>query len=339
MSSSEVREKYNELNQKAYEDEEKLSFFDDPNALTSAQMFAIKVLQFDHPSMVKASHERIDDDVIIVEAGGQEFDTAKLEEYYNVPNVSKAWSEDSTRVLDFACGTGNVARALAGYVKEVVGVDISQSPVDVFNKRAADNGVPKEEMRAYAMDILSDDQIKNDEILLANGKFDLATCSMSYHHIPDIDHATKRIGSLLKKGGWYFVMDFEAHAHHHHHGHQGAEHHHHHHHDQTKEHHGQATAGSPEPDPVLIKGDKPERLGVAHTEGIRDHVFVKAFKNAGFTNIGIEKAFQVKMWLTEDKYKIFSDKSLSETLSQVDKNGKTLYMHKAKLVMVFGMKA
>lgn len=78
-------------------------------------------------------------------------------------------NEDS-EVMDFACGTGMhtqgscfhpnsrllvpglVSRPIAPHVKSILGVDISQGMVDVFNKRATTNSIGN--IKAVAVDIL-----------------------------------------------------------------------------------------------------------------------------------------------------------------------------------------
>ena len=85
--------------------------------------------------------------------------------------------ENGTVLLDFACGTGEssfyqaldsfgpplimflglVSQALAPYCKKIVGVDISQGMVDEFNSRVDNQGIPREEMHAVCLNILTGD--------------------------------------------------------------------------------------------------------------------------------------------------------------------------------------
>ncbi|KAG8798617.1 hypothetical protein FRC17_007373, partial [Serendipita sp. 399] len=58
------------------------------------------------------------------------------------------WDENETVMLDYACGTGQMSRRLAPYVKKIVGVDISQRMVDHYNQRVFNQGISEEEMHA-----------------------------------------------------------------------------------------------------------------------------------------------------------------------------------------------
>ena len=81
------------------------------------------------------------------------------------------FSEDSTTVLDYACGTGKggdlflaaelppmslltmycageISKILAGHAKSIVGVDISQTMVDRYNLQVWNQGISPEEMKA-----------------------------------------------------------------------------------------------------------------------------------------------------------------------------------------------
>ena len=57
-------------------------------------------------------------------------------------------------------------------------------------------------MFALCIDILSSSEIPQE---LQN--VDIVVCSMAYHHIEDIDHTSKVLASLLKKGGHLLVVD------------------------------------------------------------------------------------------------------------------------------------
>jgi 2-polyprenyl-3-methyl-5-hydroxy-6-metoxy-1,4-benzoquinol methylase len=111
------------------------------------------------------------------------------------------FDEESTTVLDFACNVGLLSREIAGHTKLLVGVDISQTPVDIFNEHVSNHGIPPEEMRAVCV------ELKGDEGELDGLKFDVVTCSASYHHFEDINKITKILSFFLKPGGVLLVVD------------------------------------------------------------------------------------------------------------------------------------
>ncbi|KAI0699194.1 S-adenosyl-L-methionine-dependent methyltransferase [Cerioporus squamosus] len=122
--------------------------------------------------------------------------------------LRKAWpelfDEDSTVAMDYACGTGLVSQQLCQYVKSVVGVDISQASVDLYNSQASNQGLALEEMRAVCA------ELKGEPGELDGLKFDIIVCCASYHHFPSIDDTTRILASFLKPGGSLLVADIRA---------------------------------------------------------------------------------------------------------------------------------
>ena len=82
------------------------------------------------------------------------------------------------RVLDVACGSGDVAVAVArlakasGYELELTGLDLSELALEEASKRARWEGVAFEPLR---VDILSED---------VPGSFDVVMSSLFIHHLP-----------------------------------------------------------------------------------------------------------------------------------------------------------
>jgi 2-polyprenyl-3-methyl-5-hydroxy-6-metoxy-1,4-benzoquinol methylase len=118
------------------------------------------------------------------------------------PNSSSSSSsfvldEDATSVLDYACGSGQVSRALAPYVAQLVGVDISPRMVEVYNTRANTQGLEPHEMRA----VNSLAELHQEQC------FDLAVCSMAYHHFASVEQITRELVTYLKPRGTLAVAD------------------------------------------------------------------------------------------------------------------------------------
>lgn len=111
------------------------------------------------------------------------------------------FEEDSTLVLDYACGTGLISKKLAAHAKCIVGVDISQSMVDQYNQSVSNQGIPPEEMKAVCCDLT----VTQNQ--LDGMKFDVVVCASSYHHFPSIEDVTKALVSYLKPGGSLLVAD------------------------------------------------------------------------------------------------------------------------------------
>ncbi|KAF9559596.1 S-adenosyl-L-methionine-dependent methyltransferase [Agrocybe pediades] len=111
------------------------------------------------------------------------------------------FDKNSTVLLDFATNAGLIARELEPYAKKIVGVDISDGPVNIFNEWVAKKGISAEKMHAVAV------ELEGKEGELDGLKFDVITCGASYHHFEDINKMTKMLTSFLKPNGVLLVVD------------------------------------------------------------------------------------------------------------------------------------
>ncbi|KAH8100334.1 S-adenosyl-L-methionine-dependent methyltransferase [Cristinia sonorae] len=111
------------------------------------------------------------------------------------------FDEDKTEMLDYGCGPGLTSRELSPYVKTIVGVDISQAMIDLFNLRVANQGIPPEEMRAVKI------ELKGEEGELDGAKFDLIIVVAAYHHFADVKETTRMLTGFLKPGGSLLIAD------------------------------------------------------------------------------------------------------------------------------------
>lgn len=138
------------------------------------------------------------------------------------PNAGVEEAE-KVRLLDYACGTGLISRALGPYVTTTTGIDISPNMVSAFNKRATDVGIPQSQVSAVVGNLFtpeSSDALAEPEYF----NFDIVAVGSAYHHFEDVTLATKRLVERLKPGGVLFIIDFIQGAgmdHSHEHGHHG----------------------------------------------------------------------------------------------------------------------
>lgn len=311
---SEEIERLNELNRKAY-DKARRPQFDHVNFKTMNRLFATKVLS--NPLLEHEQVGTITDETVYTV---NDFDLEKAE----IEGVNEYWQSGSAKILDFASGPGSTSRHFLPYAKELVGVDISQDMADGYNMVASELGIV-DKMKGYCMDFGAADQTENDKIL--GSDFDLAVCSLSYHHMPKVDVMTKRIVSHLKSGGWFFVMDMTSfnghssdHGHHlgHHHGH----------------HHGHIQ--SPEEG---LTDEGAAALGVAHKHGIDSQTLATLFQDCGLVNVAVEKGFAASLIFTkEEKDSLFKHMSNDQLKATAGPNGEELYQLKWNLFVVCGQK-
>ncbi|KAK1993905.1 methyltransferase domain-containing protein [Colletotrichum falcatum] len=122
------------------------------------------------------------------------------------------------KLLDYACGTGLISRALAQFTTHCVGIDISENMVAVYNARAENQGLSTDEMRAYQGD-LTDPSDPDPAAFSASfdpsGRFrdfDVAGVGLGFHHFSDPELSARRIVERLRPGGVFFILDFLPHG-------------------------------------------------------------------------------------------------------------------------------
>jgi len=141
-----------------------------------------------------------------LKANADFFDSEPIEEWPHAEAASvrtvKAIREtvnldkDKTTLLEFGCGAGRpgnfaiiqqsadsrcaglVSGKLIPYVKQIVGVDISQRSIDAFAERFKKLSIPLEQARAVKI------ELKGDENELDGQKFDIVIVSQLNHITP-----------------------------------------------------------------------------------------------------------------------------------------------------------
>jgi SAM-dependent methyltransferase len=100
-------------------------------------------------------------------------------------------------VLDVCCGAAHAAEVVAPRVRQVVGIDLTASLLELGARRLADAGVRNvllQEGNAQALPFVSD-------------SFDLAYCFASLHHVGDPATAVAEMARVVVPGGRVVVQD------------------------------------------------------------------------------------------------------------------------------------
>ncbi|KAK3372414.1 S-adenosyl-L-methionine-dependent methyltransferase [Podospora didyma] len=116
------------------------------------------------------------------------------------------------RLLDYACGTGVVSRALAPYTTQCVGIDLSENMAAAYNARAENQGLAVEEMHAYQGNLCTPENPSPPEFASPEFfGFDIAAVGLGFHHFDDPALAARRLVERLKPGGVLLILDFLPH--------------------------------------------------------------------------------------------------------------------------------
>jgi ubiquinone/menaquinone biosynthesis C-methylase UbiE len=100
---------------------------------------------------------------------------------------------------DLGCGTGQVAAALAPFVKRVVAVDRSSDMLQAARRRVRD--LPNVEVRRGDLEALP----------IQDGELDAATLLLVLHHLPEPAEALVEAARVLRPGGRLLISDMLPH--------------------------------------------------------------------------------------------------------------------------------
>lgn len=97
------------------------------------------------------------------------------------------------RALDLACGTGDIALAVARRGAQTVGLDITYRMLQLAARRASP-------VRFITGDMAN--------LPFRSGVFDLVTTGYGLRNVPDLDAAIDEVARVLKPGGRLLSLDF-----------------------------------------------------------------------------------------------------------------------------------
>lgn len=277
----------NEANRKAY-NKERARVFDWLSWRANSRVCMREILQMsvEGPAVVHQS---------------KEFDTYKEDLSKPIENVDSFWNKETTRVLDVACGAGNNARDVLPFVKEVVGVDISQDMVDAFEDRVPNS-------RAHVIDFAAE---TGDQL----GQFDAAYSVVAFHHIADYATVTKNVANRLKSGGRFYIIDFIKGG---------------------SSPHSQVHSGAHD---AAMTEDEAQQEGVAHVHGFTVETLKSTMEKAGLSNVHALTGVRNYCWMNQEEIdSINLDQQLIDQLPAKETDGSIERVMPFDYLLVVGVK-
>jgi SAM-dependent methyltransferase len=101
------------------------------------------------------------------------------------------------RALEVATGPGYVAMALALRCREVIGVDLTDAPIEIAKRLSNDR----------ALSNISFQVCDADQLPFRNGEFDLVVCRFAFHHFENPSRTLEEMSRVLRAGGIVAVED------------------------------------------------------------------------------------------------------------------------------------
>ena len=114
-----------------------------------------------------------------------------------------------TKLLDYACGTGMISRALGPSVDSIYALDLSPNMIERYNDLAKESDIPSvRAAHALEANLLADGE--SSEVISGPDwhEFDIASVGLALHHFPDPKEAIERLVQRLKVGGVLLIVDF-----------------------------------------------------------------------------------------------------------------------------------
>ncbi|THZ66394.1 S-adenosyl-L-methionine-dependent methyltransferase [Aureobasidium pullulans] len=115
-------------------------------------------------------------------------------------------SDQECHLLDYACGTGSVTRALSTHITHATGIDISSAMLSQYTSLLSSTH-PSLVLKTSVADLCSPDpqpSISGPEF----HNFDIAGVALGFHHFANPATCIANLASRLKKDGVLFIVDW-----------------------------------------------------------------------------------------------------------------------------------
>jgi ubiquinone/menaquinone biosynthesis C-methylase UbiE len=104
------------------------------------------------------------------------------------------------RVLEIATGPGHVAMAFARVAREVVGIDLTDAPLEIAERARREHGLAN----------LSFRRGDAERLPFGDGEFDVVVCRFAVHHFEHPDRMLAEMSRVCRTGGTVAIEDLIA---------------------------------------------------------------------------------------------------------------------------------
>jgi len=125
-------------------------------------------------------------------------DEAHIEQFVRMINPAA-----DARVLEVATGPGYIAMALARVAREVVGVDLTEAPLQIAERNRSERSLDNVSFRVADAENLP----------FADGEFDVVVCRFAVHHFENPRSVLGEMARVCRAGGMLAVEDMVASEH------------------------------------------------------------------------------------------------------------------------------
>jgi ubiquinone/menaquinone biosynthesis methyltransferase len=118
--------------------------------------------------------------------------------------ITLAALQPGDRVLDLACGTGDLTFAAAQRAQRAIGLDITHRMLQLATNRGL-SGQPERLAREAKTSFVTGDMLA---LPFGDAQFDVVTTGYGLRNVPDLHQAMQEIGRVLSPGGRLLSLDF-----------------------------------------------------------------------------------------------------------------------------------
>lgn len=130
--------------------------------------------------------------------------TTYIQQQLDFIGLSECVTDGSVSLLDYACGTGLISRALGPHVDSIQALDLSANMVARYKDLAASSSLASVQHATVRVGNILTDELANEEM---HG-FSIAAICAALHHVESPELAISRLAGRLSPGGVLLVIDF-----------------------------------------------------------------------------------------------------------------------------------